>query len=42
MMRRAYREVAARAKEDDVTMRVAGYEVGIERVLEAGRTRGYI
>jgi glutamate dehydrogenase (NAD(P)+) len=41
-MRRAYREVAARAKQDDVPMRVAGYEIGIERVVDAARTRGYI
>jgi glutamate dehydrogenase (NAD(P)+) len=42
IMRRAYREVQARSKEDDVPMRVASYELGIERVLEAARTRGYI
>jgi glutamate dehydrogenase (NAD(P)+) len=41
-MRRAYREVAARAKLDDVPMRVAGFELGIERVVDAARTRGYI
>src|ERR671931_463862 len=41
-MRRAYREVATRAKRDDVPMRVAAYELGIERVVEAARTRGYI
>jgi glutamate dehydrogenase (NAD(P)+) len=41
-MRRAYREVASRAKEDDVTMRVAAFELGIERVVEAAQTRGYI
>ena len=43
IMRRAYREVArARAAEDDVPLRVAAYELGIERVVEAARTRGYI
>ena len=44
IMRRAYREVAARKKEGggDVPLRVAAYELGIERVLEAARTRGYI
>lgn len=43
IMRRAYREVAARVKEDDdVPMRVAAFELGIERVLVAARTRGYI
>jgi len=41
-MRRAYREVAARAKDDDVPLRVAAFELGIERVLDAARTRGYI
>jgi glutamate dehydrogenase/leucine dehydrogenase len=43
IMRRAYREVVARTKdEDNVSLRVAAYEMGIERVLEAARTRGYI
>jgi glutamate dehydrogenase (NAD(P)+) len=42
ILRRAYREVAERARKDDVSMRVAAYEHGIERVLEAARTRGYI
>ena len=41
-MRRAYREVAGRAKQDDVPMRVAAFELGIERVLDAAQTRGYI
>jgi glutamate dehydrogenase (NAD(P)+) len=41
-MRRAYGEVAARAQQDDVPMRVASYELGIERVIEAARMRGYI
>jgi glutamate dehydrogenase (NAD(P)+) len=38
-MRRAWREVNAR---EDVPLRVAAYQVGIERVVEAARTRGYI
>jgi glutamate dehydrogenase (NAD(P)+) len=42
IMRRAYREVSARAREDDVPLRVAAYQTGIERVVEAARTRGYI
>ena len=42
IMRRTYREVAARASEDEVPMRVAAYQTGIERVVEAARTRGYI
>jgi glutamate dehydrogenase (NAD(P)+) len=42
IMRRAYREVSARAAEDEVSLRVAAYQTGIERVVEAARTRGYI
>jgi glutamate dehydrogenase (NAD(P)+) len=42
VMRRAYREVAARAKDDGVPMRTAAFELGIERVVDAARTRGYI
>jgi glutamate dehydrogenase (NAD(P)+) len=42
IMRRAYREVNGRAARDQVPMRVAAYEVGIERVLEAARARGYV
>jgi glutamate dehydrogenase (NAD(P)+) len=41
-MRRAYRDVVAHTKEDDSPLRVAAYEIGIERVLDAARTRGYI
>jgi glutamate dehydrogenase (NAD(P)+) len=42
IMRRAYREVSGRAKEQDLDLRRAAYLVGIERVVEAARTRGYI
>jgi glutamate dehydrogenase (NAD(P)+) len=43
VMRRAWREVNARTQQDEgVTLRVAAYELGIERVVEAARTRGYI
>jgi glutamate dehydrogenase (NAD(P)+) len=42
IMRRAYREVADRADDEDTTRRVAAYQLGIERVLEAARTRGYV
>jgi glutamate dehydrogenase (NAD(P)+) len=42
IMRRTYREVAARAAEDEVSLRVAAYQSGIERVVDAARTRGYI
>jgi glutamate dehydrogenase (NAD(P)+) len=41
IMRRAYREVAARAQQHDGSLlRVAAYELGIERVVEAARLRG--
>jgi glutamate dehydrogenase (NAD(P)+) len=42
IMRKAFREVLAKAKEDRCPVRVAAYQLGIERVLEAARTRGYI
>ena len=42
IMRGAYATVDERAKEDDVPMRVAAYSIGIERVLEAARLRGYL
>jgi glutamate dehydrogenase (NAD(P)+) len=42
IMRRAYREVSGRAKKESLPLREAAYLVGIERVVEASRTRGYI
>jgi glutamate dehydrogenase (NAD(P)+) len=42
IMRRAYREVSGRAKKERLPLREAAYLVGIERVVEASRTRGYI
>src|SRR6266566_4517438 len=42
IMRRAYRDVSARAKEKRISLREAAYLVGIERVVEASRTRGYV
>ena len=42
IMRRAYGEVAAKAEADEVSLRIAAFELGIERVVEAARTRGYI
>ena len=42
IMRRAYREVSARSREEETTLRIAAYETGIERVVEAARIRGYI
>jgi len=44
-MRRAYGEVAERARTGGISMRLAAYELGISRVLEAGRLRrhrGYV
>ena len=42
IMRKAFHAVAGRAKEHAVPMRVAAYQLGIERVVEAARTRGYL
>src|SRR5215212_1058780 len=42
IMRRAFRSVAQRAQQSGISLRSAAYEVGIERVYEASRTRGYI
>jgi glutamate dehydrogenase/leucine dehydrogenase len=41
-MRKAYREVRSRCIKDDVPMRVGAFELGIERVVDAAQTRGYI
>ncbi len=42
ILRRAYREVSARAREEGIDLREASYLVGLERVVEASRTRGYV
>ena len=42
VMRRSFREVSGRAKEEKLDLREAAYLVGIERVVEAAKTRGYI
>ena len=42
VMRRAFREVNGRAKEEKLDLREAAYLVGIERVVEAAKTRGYV
>ena len=42
IMRQAFHEVAGRAQENDTPLRPAAYELGIERVVEAASTRGYI
>ncbi len=41
-MRKAFRVVNSRAKEEGLSLRLAAYLVGIERVVDAARTRGYI
>ena len=44
-MRRAYGQVSERARAGHTSMRVAAYELGISRVVEAGRLRrhrGYV
>ncbi len=42
IMRRTYREVASRAKEEGLDLRESSYVVGIERVVEAAKLRGYV
>jgi glutamate dehydrogenase (NAD(P)+) len=42
IMRKAFRDVSGRAKEEKLALRDAAYLVGIERVVEASRTRGYV
>ncbi len=42
IMRRAFQAVADRAEQNGSPMRPAAYELGIERVVEAASTRGYI
>ena len=42
MMRKAYRDVSGRAKEEGVSLRDGAYLVGVERVVEASRARGYV
>jgi glutamate dehydrogenase (NAD(P)+) len=42
IMREAYREVVARAQRDGTSLRVAAFQIGIERVEEASRARGYM
>ena len=41
IMRRAYGEVSELAEQDDLSLRDAAFQIGIERVVEASRTRGY-
>ena len=41
IMRRTFGEVSERAPSEDESLREAAFEIGIERVVEATRTRGY-
>jgi glutamate dehydrogenase (NAD(P)+) len=42
IIKRGFREVAEKSTADGTAPRVAAYELGIQRVVEASRTRGYI
>ena len=42
IMRRAYREVVSRQRDEETSLRTAAFELGIERVVQAARIRGYI
>jgi glutamate dehydrogenase (NAD(P)+) len=42
IMRRAFREVDTHARQKELCLRDAAYELGIERVIETAKTRGYI
>ncbi len=42
IMRKAYGQVAGRAEASHISLREAAFCLGIERVVEAARTRGYI
>jgi glutamate dehydrogenase (NAD(P)+) len=42
IIKRGFREVSEKAETDETTPRIAAYELGIARVVEASRTRGYI
>ena len=42
IMQRSYHDVKQKAEERDIPLRPAAYELGIERVLDAARTRGYL
>jgi glutamate dehydrogenase (NAD(P)+) len=42
IIKRGFREMAEKSDADGTTPRVSAYELGIQRVVEASRTRGYI
>ena len=39
---RTYHKVLDRSQREEISLRLAAYELGMERVVEAARTRGYI
>jgi glutamate dehydrogenase (NAD(P)+) len=41
IMTRTFGEVSARAERDGKSLREAAFEIGVDRVVEASRTRGY-
>ena len=42
IMRRAYREVSTKAKEEGISLREAAFFVGLDRVVTASKMRGYV
>ena len=42
IMRRAYREVSTKAKEEGISLREAAFLVGLDRVVTASKMRGYV
>ena len=42
IMRRAFREVSTRAKEEGISLREAAFFVGLDRVVTASKMRGYV
>jgi glutamate dehydrogenase/leucine dehydrogenase len=42
ILQRSYGDVRRKASENDIPLRPAAYELGIERVVEAAKARGYI
>ena len=42
IMTKAYRSVRQRAKDENITFREAAFLIGIERVAEVAKMRGFI
>jgi glutamate dehydrogenase (NAD(P)+) len=42
IIKRGFGEIAKKCEDDETSPRIAAYELGIQRVVEASRTRGYI